>query len=53
VRLAAQELRSVSIVVPVHNSAVTLPELLRRLDAVLPSIADAFEVILVDDGSTA
>ena len=50
-RLAAQELRSVSIVVPVHNSAVTLPELLGRLDAVLPSIADAFEVILVDDGS--
>ena len=49
-RLAAHD-RSVSIVVPVHNSAVTLPELLGRLDAVLPSIADAFEVILVDDGS--
>jgi undecaprenyl-phosphate 4-deoxy-4-formamido-L-arabinose transferase len=43
--------RSVSIVVPVHNSAITLPELVRRLDAVLPAIANAFEVILIDDGS--
>jgi glycosyltransferase involved in cell wall biosynthesis len=51
VRLAPHNLRPVSIVVPVHNSAVVLPELLRRLDAVLPSIAEAFEVILVDDGS--
>jgi undecaprenyl-phosphate 4-deoxy-4-formamido-L-arabinose transferase len=43
--------RSVSIVVPVHNSAVTLPELVRHLDAVLPAVASSFEVILVDDGS--
>jgi glycosyltransferase involved in cell wall biosynthesis len=48
---APRERRSVSIVVPVHNSEVTLPELMRRLDAVLPAIAQSFEVILVDDGS--
>jgi glycosyltransferase involved in cell wall biosynthesis len=47
----APKRRSVSIVVPVYNSAVTLPELVRRLDAVLPAIASSFEVILVDDGS--
>jgi glycosyltransferase involved in cell wall biosynthesis len=48
---AGHERRSVSVVVPVHNSAVTLPELVRRLDAALPPITGAFEVILVDDGS--
>ncbi len=42
---------SVSIVVPVYNSADALPELVRRLGEVLPSIAHTFEVILVDDGS--
>jgi undecaprenyl-phosphate 4-deoxy-4-formamido-L-arabinose transferase len=47
----AHERRSVSVVVPVYNSAVTLPELLRRLDVVLPAVAGSFEVILVDDGS--
>jgi len=51
VTLAPRARRTVSVVVPVYNSAVILPELLRRLDAALPLIADAFEVILVDDGS--
>lgn len=42
---------SLSVVVPTYNSAVTLPELVRRLAAVLPSVAAKFEVILVNDGS--
>jgi len=41
----------VSIVVPVHNGALSLPELTRRLAAVIPTIDPACEVILVDDGS--
>jgi glycosyltransferase involved in cell wall biosynthesis len=40
-----------SIVVPVYNSAETLPELAARLGQVLPDIAADFELILVNDGS--
>jgi undecaprenyl-phosphate 4-deoxy-4-formamido-L-arabinose transferase len=41
----------ISVVVPVYNSQGTLPELARRLHAVLPSLASAHEIILVNDGS--
>lgn len=40
-----------SVVIPVYNSEQSLPPLLERLDAVLPSIATRFEAILVNDGS--
>ena len=43
---------SVSVVVPVFNSAMTLPDLVARLHAVLRQVSDRFEVILVNDGST-
>ena len=43
--------RSLSIVIPVYNSEESLPILLQRLAAFLPSIADRFEVVLVNDGS--
>jgi glycosyltransferase involved in cell wall biosynthesis len=42
---------SVSVVVGVYNGATTLRELVSRLIAVLDRCTDAFEVILVDDGS--
>ena len=42
---------SISVVVPVYNSAETVPALIARLDTVLRSVAAEFEVILVDDGS--
>jgi len=41
-----------SIVVPVFNEEETLPELLRRLSALLDRLDGPAEVILVDDGST-
>jgi dolichol-phosphate mannosyltransferase len=41
-----------SIVVPVHNEAESLPELLRRIDASVRAGFPEYEVILVDDGST-
>jgi undecaprenyl-phosphate 4-deoxy-4-formamido-L-arabinose transferase len=41
-----------SIVVPVYNSEESLPFLAARLDQVLPEIANLFEVILVNDGSS-
>jgi len=40
-----------SIVVPVFNGATTLGELTARLAAVLPTIATAYELIFVNDGS--
>ncbi|NOT29099.1 MAG: glycosyltransferase family 2 protein [Planctomycetes bacterium] len=42
---------SLSIVVPVYNSAATLPKLAERLHSVLTDIGLPFEVVLVEDGS--
>jgi len=41
-----------SVVVPLYNEEESLKELHRRLTLVLPSLADSFEIIFVDDGST-
>jgi glycosyltransferase involved in cell wall biosynthesis len=40
-----------SVVVPVYNSAGTLPALAERLTAVLDGVAGDWEVVLVNDGS--
>jgi dolichol-phosphate mannosyltransferase len=40
-----------SVVVPVYDEAAVLPELVRRLDAVLAGCAPDHEVVYVDDGS--
>ncbi|MCI0561737.1 MAG: glycosyltransferase family 2 protein, partial [Nitrososphaera sp.] len=42
---------SISIVVPVYNSAAVLPKLVTRLSPMLYDVAGQFEVILVNDGS--
>ena len=42
---------NISVIVPVYNSEIMLPELVSRLQPVLDSIAVAFELILVNDGS--
>ena len=48
---SSKSIESLSIVIPVYNSAPILPELIRRLeDALLQTLRD-FEVILIDDGS--
>lgn len=41
----------ISVVVPVYNSAESLPLLIERLLAVLVPLADSIEIILVDDRS--
>src|SRR5690348_5138850 len=41
----------ISVVVPAYNSELSLPELARRLRAVLRDVAPKYELILVDDGS--
>jgi glycosyltransferase involved in cell wall biosynthesis len=46
------ELKSgVSVIIPVYNSALILPELVERLAKVLPGLHGNFEVVLVNDGS--
>ena len=45
------QLTTVSVVVPVYNSARTLEPLVDRLAAVLSGCTRAYEIILVDDGS--
>lgn len=40
-----------SIVIPVYNSASSLPELVEKLGQTLPAIAEHYELILVNDGS--
>lgn len=42
----------ISVVVPVYNEADSLQELHRRLTAALEAFGRAFEVVVVDDGST-
>ncbi len=42
---------SLSIVIPVYRSAAGLPLLIEALESVLPSLADQYEVMLVDDCS--
>lgn len=44
-------IHKLSIVIPVYNSEQSLPPLLEQLALVLPSLAPAYEVILVNDGS--
>jgi undecaprenyl-phosphate 4-deoxy-4-formamido-L-arabinose transferase len=43
--------RSISCVVPVYNSASTLPSLVAKLWQTLPDLAAQWEIILVNDGS--
>jgi len=42
---------SLSVVVPVYNSEGSLPILLQRLGALLPTVSREFELILVNDAS--
>ncbi len=42
---------SLSVVIPIYNDQEVIPELLRRLTAVLETIVKEYEIILVDDGS--
>jgi glycosyltransferase involved in cell wall biosynthesis len=44
--------KDLSVVLPVHNEADSLRELLSRLLPVLKGLNKSYEVILVDDGST-
>jgi undecaprenyl-phosphate 4-deoxy-4-formamido-L-arabinose transferase len=42
---------NISVIIPVYNGAETIGALVQRLDRVLAKAAEAYEVILVNDGS--
>src|SRR5579864_9614207 len=44
-------LPGISIVIPVYRSETILPELLRRLSEVLPTLAVSYEAVLINDSS--
>jgi undecaprenyl-phosphate 4-deoxy-4-formamido-L-arabinose transferase len=44
-------IQCVSIVIPVYNEEQSLPELLRRTEAACAQLTQAYEIVLVDDGS--
>ena len=44
-------MQSVSVVIPVYNSADILPDLLARLSPVLKKLGATYELLLVNDGS--
>src|SRR6202007_2379683 len=48
---APAHLPGLSVVVPVYGSEAILPDLVRRLGAVLPSLAQSYELVLVNDSS--
>lgn len=41
-----------SVIVPIYNESGSIPELYRRISEVMASTGEAWELILVDDGST-
>jgi dolichol-phosphate mannosyltransferase len=45
-------LPTLSIIVPIYNELQNLPELYRRICEVMEPIGEAWELVLVDDGST-
>jgi glycosyltransferase involved in cell wall biosynthesis len=48
----SRRLSGISLVLPCHNESENLRWLLPHVAAVLPCFAEAYEVVLVDDGST-
>jgi glycosyltransferase involved in cell wall biosynthesis len=49
--MESKRVSSVSVVVPVYNSARVLPRLITRLEPTLRAVADEFELVCVNDGS--
>ncbi len=46
-----QKPKKLSILIPVYNDQEVLDELNRRLMEVVPTLAEQFEIVLIDDGS--
>jgi polyisoprenyl-phosphate glycosyltransferase len=44
--------KEISVVIPVHNSANCIKEVVSAINDVLATVTDFYEIIIVDDGST-
>lgn len=51
IKMEINQKPTVSIVAPVFNESATLPEFYRRVRAAMQPFGDAWELVLVDDGS--
>lgn len=49
---SAPPVQKVSVVIPVYNEQESLPELIRRTTAACDTLGKAYEILLVDDGSS-
>jgi undecaprenyl-phosphate 4-deoxy-4-formamido-L-arabinose transferase len=49
---SAPPVQKVSVVIPVYNEQESLPELIRRTTAACDTMGKAYEILLVDDGSS-
>jgi len=49
--IGTPDVRRISVIVPIYNSAATLEDLVARLVRVLDATVAGFELVLVDDGS--
>jgi glycosyltransferase involved in cell wall biosynthesis len=43
--------KSISVIIPIYNSAEILPELIERLNKSLIALTDQYEILLINDGS--
>ncbi|EAS2525565.1 undecaprenyl-phosphate 4-deoxy-4-formamido-L-arabinose transferase, partial [Salmonella enterica subsp. enterica serovar Senftenberg] len=48
----AAPIKKVSVVIPVYNEQESLPELIRRTTTACESLGKAWEILLIDDGSS-
>ena len=49
---SAPPVQKVSVVIPIYNEQESLPELIRRTTAACETLGKAYEILLVDDGSS-
>ena len=46
-----ERIRGISVVLPAHNEEGNIEPVVRRAVEVMPSVADSYEILIVDDGS--
>ncbi|GAB4171556.1 MAG: glycosyltransferase family 2 protein [Wenzhouxiangellaceae bacterium] len=51
-RQSTIKIERLSVVVPVYNEADNIPALVQEIEQAAPRLADDYEIIIVDDGST-
>lgn len=51
-KIVCPKLSSLSVVFPAYNDQLSLPKLVKKISNILPRITKAYEIIIVNDGST-